>query len=92
MKKSVTKRQKKIKQKVFKDNRKEKETAKEASICSCKNLMTKSNTARTDDRSSETANKVYSESNPYRTGVGDSLREIKKRNDRRKLERKNKSQ
>jgi hypothetical protein len=45
------------------------------------------NTARTDDRRvQKQANKVYSESNPYRTGVGDSLpEETKKRNDRRKL-------
>jgi hypothetical protein len=38
--------------------------------------MTKSNTARTDDRRvQKQANKVYSESNPYRTGVGDSPEE-----------------
>jgi hypothetical protein len=42
--------------------------------------MTKSNTARTDDRRvQKRANKVYSESNPYRTGVGDSHRETKKK-------------
>jgi hypothetical protein len=42
--------------------------------------MTKSNTARTDDRRvQKQANKVYSESNPYRTGVGDSLEETFKK-------------